>query len=162
MFQVKYIKSLIKVMLAFILACITTFILASVFSTQFVIAYHGVDVSLADRFSMTLADLEGMLTKGKAFTPYSNIIAISLAIAFLVASVARLILKPLAKWAFLIAGGATMAITLGLMYKTFQTIPISGARGLFGFLAQVLAGIAGGWVFTKLIRHEIGSSSLSG
>jgi len=70
----QYVKSLIKIMLAFILACISTFLLASIFSTQFVIAYHGVDVSLADRFSMTFADLYGMLTKGKAFTPYSNII----------------------------------------------------------------------------------------
>jgi len=32
---------------------------------------------------MTFADLNGMVTKGKAFTPYSNIIAIALAIAFL-------------------------------------------------------------------------------
>ncbi len=156
-----YVKSLIKIMLAFIFACISTFILASIFSTQFVIAYHGVDVSLVDRLSMTLADLFGMLTKGKAFTPYSNIIAIALAIAFLFASVARLILKPLAKWAFLIAGGAAMALILGLMYKNFQTIPISGARGIFGFSAQVLAGIVGGWVFTKIINHQFGSPKLS-
>jgi hypothetical protein len=44
-----------------------------------------------------------------------------------------------------------MGTALGLMYMTFQTVPISGARSTLGFISQVVAGAFGGWVFGKII-----------
>ena len=137
-----------RIALGFIAAALTAYVAGSILNTQFVIGAHtlgGEPVSTAfgDRLSMTAADIAGTIL-------YLVIIAVGFAIAFLIASFLKRALPGLAGVAYPIAGAAAIGAALGLMYMQFQTVPVSGARGMFGFLAQMLAGGLGGWVFHTL------------
>ena len=133
----------VRVILAFLAGILTAYLIGVSLNAQFVIAAHGVPVSLGDRLNMTAFDISSMVL-------YLVIIAVGFFIAFLIASLLKRVLPRLAGVAYPIAGAAAIGVALGLMYMKFQTVPVSGARGMFGFLAQMLAGGFGGWVFGKL------------
>ena len=138
----------IRILPGFIAASLAAYVAGSILNTQFVIGAHtigGAPVStgIRDRLSMTLADITGTVL-------YLAIIAIGFAIAFLIASLLKRALPGLAGVAYPIAGATAIGVALGLMYMNFQTVPVSGARGTFGFLAQMLAGGFGGWVFGRI------------
>ena len=133
----------VRVILAFLAGILTAYLIGVSLNAQFVIAAHGVPVSLGDRLNMTAFDISSMVL-------YLVIIAVGFFIAFLIASLLKRLLPGLAGVAYPIAGAAAIGAALGLMYMQFQTVPVSGARGMFGFAAQMLAGGFGGWVFGKL------------
>ena len=141
------LSTIARIFFGFIGAALTTYVIGVVLNAQFVIGAHGVPVSIGDRLSMTAFDISNM-------TLYLIIIAIALALGFVVAAILKRVLPSLASIAYPLAGAAAIATTLGLMYMMFQTVPISGARGLFGFAAQVLAGGLGGWVFGKILNRN--------
>lgn len=126
---------------------VAAYILANIFNSQFVINAHNVPVSFADRFNMTMFDLSNMYL-------YLVIILVSFLIAFGIAALLKRFLPKLSTVAYPIAGAAAIATALGLMYITFQTVPISGARSTLGFLSQVLAGGVGGWVYGKILTRQ--------
>lgn len=126
---------------------VAAYILANIFNSQFVINAHNVPVSFADRFNMTMFDLSNMYL-------YLVIILVSFLIAFGIAALLKRFLPKLSAVAYPIAGAAAIATALGLMYMTFQTVPISGARSMLGFLSQVLAGGFGGWVYGKILLRS--------
>ena len=135
----------IRILPGFIAASLAAYVAGSILNTQFVIGAHtigGAPVStgIGDRLTMTLADITGTVL-------YLAIIAIGFAIAFLIARSLKRVLPGLAGVAYPIAGAAAISVALGLMYMQFQTVPVSGARSMFGFAAQMLAGGFGGWVF---------------
>jgi len=141
-------QRLLKILPGFIAAAVSAYLLGSIFNTQFVIGAHTLggeplSTGFGDRLNMTLADIIGTAL-------YLVIIAIGFAIAFIIASLLKRVLPALASVAYPIAGAAAIGVALGLMYMNFQTVPISGARSTVGFLAQMLAGAFGGWVFGKL------------
>jgi hypothetical protein len=79
------------------------------------------------------------------------VIVLALLVGFLVAWPMKRVLKPIAPFAYPIAGAAAIALALYLMSKQFYgTTPIAGARGALGFTLQCLAGAAGGYVFAAL------------
>lgn len=125
---------------------IATYLLANIFNSQFVINAHNVSVSISDRFNMTMFDLSNMYL-------YLVIILVSFLIAFGIAAILKRFLPRLSTIAYPIAGAAAIGTALGLMYVTFQTVPISGARSTLGFLSQVIAGGFGGWVYGKLLMR---------
>lgn len=129
--------------LGLLAGAIVTYVLGTALNSQFVMNAHGVPVSWGDRLNMTLFDISNMLA-------YLAIIAVSFVIAFLIAKVTKRFLPNMADVAYPIAGAAAMGTALGLMYLLFQTVPISGARSLPGFLAQMVAGGVGGWIFGKV------------
>ena len=129
--------------LGLLAGAIVTYVLGTAVNSQFVINAHGVPVSWGDRLNMTLFDISNMLA-------YLAIIAVSFLIAFLIARIIKRFLPNMANIAYPIAGAAAMGTALGLMYVMFQTVPISGARSTLGFLAQMAAGGAGGWIFAKV------------
>ena len=133
----------IRVFFGFVAAALTAYGAGSVLNTQFVIGAHGVPVSLGDRLNMTAFDVSNM-------TLYLIIIAFGFALAFIIAAILKRFLPGLAAIAYPLAGAVAIGTALGLMYMNFQTVPISGARSTFGFLAQMLAGALGGWVFHTL------------
>lgn len=146
-----------RTLLGFVAAALTAYVAASILNTQFVIGAHTlggtpVPTSVADRLSMTGADI---LNTGL----YLVIIAVGFAIAFVVASLLKRVLPGLASVAYPIAGATAIGVALGLMYLNFQTVPLSGARGTFGFTAQMLAGAFGGWVFSLIIQKDQGSTA---
>ncbi|MEO0440246.1 MAG: hypothetical protein AAF067_05155 [Pseudomonadota bacterium] len=129
--------------LGLLAGAIVTYVLGTALNSQFVMNAHGVPVSWGDRLNMTLFDISNMLA-------YLAVIAVSFLIAFLIAKVIKRFLPNMADVAYPIAGAAAMGAALGLMYIVFQTVPISGARSLAGFVAQMAAGGVGGWVFGKV------------
>lgn len=132
-----------RILLGFIASAITAYIIGTALNTQFVISGHGVPVGLGDRLNMTAFDISNMRL-------YLPVILLGFAIAFLIASVLKRFLPSFASIAYPLAGAAAIGGALGLMYLNFQTVPISGARGTYGFIAQMLAGALGGYVFAKL------------
>lgn len=143
----------IRFVLGLLGGALATYIFGTAVNSQFVMNAHGVPVAWGDRLNMTLFDISSML-------PYFVIIAVSFLIAFLIAALLKRFLPRLANIAYPIAGAAAIGAALGLMYLTFQTIPISGARSTFGFLAQMAAGALGGWVFGKIAQKKALPSGL--
>lgn len=126
---------------------VAAYLLGSILNSQFVINAHPVPVSFGDRFNMTMFDISNMGL-------YLAIILIAFLIAFLIAALLKRFLPKLSAMAYPIAGAAGIGTALGLMYIMFQTVPISGARSAVGFLSQMLAGAAGGWIFGKILTRD--------
>lgn len=136
-----------RFVLGLLIGALVTYVFGTSINSQFVMNAHSIPVALSDRFNMTMFDISNML-------PYFVIIAVSFLFAFLIAAILKRFLPNLAAIAYPIAGAAAMGTALGLMYIMFQTIPISGARSILGFLAQMLAGGLGGWVFGRIANRS--------
>lgn len=142
-------KGVLRFILGLIGGSIVAYILASIINTQFVLGPYDVPITFADRFNMTMFDISNMWL-------YLPVIAMALLIGFSIAALLKRLLPKLAAVAYPIAGGSAIAVTLGLMYIFFQTIPISGARSIEGYLGQVFAGAIGGFVFAKIfVRSKV-------
>ncbi len=128
---------------AFVAATLLTSVLASIFSTQFVIAglqSIGVDIPFATRISMTVGDL-AML----------RILLITVAACFLIGfPVAGFCVSKLpgsrTAW-FALGGGVALIAALLLLSAAAGGMPVAGARTTAGLLFQGAAGAAGGWCF---------------
>lgn len=132
---------------AFAAAVLAGFLAASFLHSQFVLAglsRVGADIGLDDRLRMTGGDLAGLLPS------YGGVLAVALALGFLVAWAAKRWLKPLAPVAYPLAGAAAVAAALWLMRLQFEMTPVAGARGTWGFLAQCAAGALAGALFARL------------
>lgn len=138
---------LLRIILGYIAAVISAYVVGTALNAQFVMDAHGVPIGLGERLNMTAFDISNM-------TLYAIIIAVGFAIAFVIAAILKRFLPSLAGVAYPIAGAAAIGVALGLMYMNFQTVPISGARGTFGFLAQMLSGALGGWLFGKILAQR--------
>jgi hypothetical protein len=133
---------------AFPVAFAAAFAGVSLAHTQFVLAgLSGVGAapSLAETVHTSIADLEGL------FPSLGPVLAIALAIGFLVAAGLKRVLKPLAGVAYPIAGFAAMATALIAMRISFHSTPLAGARGPEGFVVICLMGALGGLVFSALL-----------
>ncbi len=143
--------------LGLIFTTVTGFILAIVAATVTGVSFHtysvlgrltalGVSIPFGDRLRVMEQDLIGLAPT------YSVIIAIALAVSFLVAA----ILKPragfIAPFAYPMAGGAGVAVALLAMHYLYNgATPIAGARGALGFSLQSVAGALGGLVFSFIL-----------
>lgn len=128
---------------ALLVAALSTYVVAVIANSQFVMGAYDVPISFAERLNMTAFDVSNMW-------PYFIIILVALLLGFLIATLVKRMASGLSRYAFPIAGAAAIGATLGLMYLQFQTIPISGARSALGFASQVLAGGLGGWIFARI------------
>lgn len=132
----------------FVGAVVVAGVVASVFSTQFVIAgLQGIDVEVPflTRLSMTVDDF-GILS---AMIP-------ALAACFLPGFLVAGLLWPRVPggrtfW-FVLAGGTALVTELLIMQANFDLMPIAGARSTFGLLMQGVAGAFGGWLFARGTR----------
>lgn len=138
------VKKTLVWIIALLLGALGTYVLGVIANAQFVIGAHNVPVSLGDRINMTAFDVSNMWL-------YYAIIVIALVLGFAIAAVVKRFLPSLARIAYPVAGAAALGMVLGLMYMQFQTIPISGARGGFGIVAQMIAGGIGGWIFARIL-----------
>ena len=137
-----------KIVLVFILSVIIATLVASLFSTQFVIAAlenSGAQVGWGDRLDMTLYDL------GHLGLVYGIFISIGLLVAFLVAGLVHHFAKTKRPLIYVVAGMACFVVMLYLMQAVFFGVPIiAGARSTMGLAFQALAGGIAGYVFAKL------------
>jgi len=132
------------------MATIFAFVLASVFHSQFVMAELtsvGVNISFNDRLSMSMDDLIGL------YPTYAVVIAISLLLAFSIATLFLKFVKYSPSLMYFISGGLGIIVALLAMHPIIDATLIAGARSAFGFACQALAGAIGGWVFS-LLRVE--------
>ncbi len=145
------LQVIFRVLLAFLASVIVTFVFASVFHTQNVLASLqelGVEISPSTRLSTTFRDMVGLASL------YALMISIALLIGFIIAFVLKRLLTPLAPIAYPLAGAVAIGTMLWLMNIQFNATPIAGARGFIGFSLQMLAGALGGLVFALLPRQR--------
>ena len=139
------VKRFLHYATVFLGAVVVAGVVASVFSTQFVIAglqSIDVDIPLATRLSMTVDDF-GILS---AMLP-------AVAACFLPGFLVAGLLWPRAPggrtgW-FVLAGGVALVTELLIMQASFDLMPIAGARSTSGLLMQGVAGALGGLVFAR-------------
>ena len=137
---------LTRILPSFLVSWLLTFTLASLFHSQYVVnqlVNVGVVVGFNDRVNLTLEDWLGLLQT------YGAIIAIALAIAFLVTWLIAKKVKKQGAQLFVIAGIVAFATALIAIESIMNITIIAGARG-WGFYMQLLAGALGGYVFAKL------------
>jgi len=133
-------------LIALLVASLTTALIGSVFSSQFVISELisvGAEIPFSDRLSMTVDDF-GILP---------SLIPLTL-VCFVVAfSIGSLCIKYIGGnriiW-YIVAGAAGLITTLLVMKAVLIVTGIAGTRSTFGLLSFGLAGAIGGWVFAKL------------
>jgi hypothetical protein len=137
---------------AWLLAALATYVISSTLATQSVIANlgrMGVQVPLGQRLSTTIQDLAGM---SSMFLP---LIAFSLLIAFVVASILSRWLAP-RRTALFILAGFTGVIALHLILEAMLGItPVAAARTAGGLLLQGVGGAVGGWLFIGIISNSV-------
>jgi len=134
--------------LIFLLSVVIASVLASIFSTQFVLsdlAKAGAPVGLSDRMSMTVYDA---LNLPKL---YGIFIFITLLIAFPAAGLVFNKMKIKRTFIYIVAGCVGFLVMLILMKGAFFGVDlIAGARSITGKLFQALAGGVAGYVFARL------------
>lgn len=141
-------KTVIRLFIALIGAVIATSLLASMSSSQFVVAglqEVGTVIPIRDRLSMTLSDFAIL----KALCP---IVAVCFLLGFIVAGLAnRYIGGNRTTW-YIAAGFCAFIATLLILSAVFQLAPVAGARSNLGMFFMGLAGAVGGWAFANLSR----------
>lgn len=140
-------KRWIRTVLAWALAVLSAYALATLAATQSVISRldgMGIPVSFAERLSMSAQDLLGMSSL------YLPLIAVALLLAWPVAGWLGRRSPEKRTLLFALAGGtALLCIHLALNWS-FDITLVAVARTPLGLLSQVLAGAAAGYVYTRL------------
>jgi len=137
-----------RVLIALLLASLTTAIIGSVFSSQFVIAELisiGAEIPLSTRISMTLDDF-GILPALILLT------AVCFVVAFTIAALCNKYIGGKRLVWYIAAGAIGLMTTLLIMKAVVLVTAIAGTRSAFGFLSFGLAGAMGGWLFATLTR----------
>ena len=147
--------------LIFILCVVIATVLASIASTQFVLAdlaTAGAPVDLGTRLSMTVYDV---INLGPS---YGIFIAIALLLAFLASGWASKKTGMSRSLIYCVAGGVSFIVMFFCMKAAFFGIDlIAGSRSGLGKGAQALAGVIAGFIFAKLTppKHTSDVKSLS-
>lgn len=136
--------------LIFILSVVLATVIASFFSTQFVIgdlAKVGAPIGFSERLSMTAYDAVNL---GKL---YGVFIFIGLFIAFLAAGLFYKITQTKRPLIYVVAGMVCFIVMLQLMKAVFFGVPIiAGARSGVGLIFQALAGGIAGLFFANFTK----------
>jgi len=131
----------------YLAAVVVAYLLASVVATQSVVSSlsgMGVDLSFAERATMTLRDIGGM---AGMFLP---MIAFGLLIAFMATA---LICHYWNQWRtplYIIAGAAALVCVHLALNLAFGITPVAIARTTTGLGLQALAGAVGGYTYVYL------------
>jgi hypothetical protein len=137
--------AVIRTILAYLLSVIVTYILASSFYTQQVIAKMsavGAEYSAQQQIDTYMANFAGLWQLGA-------MIAVAFLTAFAAAFAVKRVVKPLAPVAYPIAGAAAILVMLSAIEQVLGggAGVIGGARDAVGLSLQAFAGLLGGAVF---------------
>jgi hypothetical protein len=141
----------LRYLIAFIISVMAASIIASMFSTQFVVASLrelGVEIPTATRLAMTFGDLASVRFLGIIF-------GMCFLIGFIVAAVAKHYVGGSRLSWYTVAGGLSYTATLLLIEQILQLMPIAGARTIEGMFTQGLAGAMGGFIFAQLTKPKL-------
>lgn len=142
---------MIKTLKAFIPATLLAFVLASVLSTQMILANvqaMGLDVSMGVRFATTLQDLVGMASSYLILITIAFILALPVATWFSRRSPGRSAVL------YALAGFVAIGVLHFALQAALSIHPVPVTRTLPGLLGQCLAGAAGGWCFHLLRERD--------
>lgn len=150
LFEMDMLIRVVSHVIKWVIACLIAVVLAVISQTQFVLArlsQLGADVSIGDRLSTTLFDIQHL----GSF--YGLFIAVALGIAFLVSGLLYHFIKFGRPIIYAVAGGTAIFVLLFSMKTAFFNIHIiAGARDFFGISLQVIIGILAGLIFARLTR----------
>ena len=138
---------MLRWLIGWLAATVVTYVLGASFMTQVVLfdlGSLGVDVPLGPRIATTAFDIQGLASS------YLPLIAIALLIAFAIATLLARFLPKHRVPLLLLAGASSVGVLIGIMTLVFGLNPLSGTRDLSGMALQMLAGLAGAWVFLKV------------
>ena len=139
-------KKIVIICLSWLISALVCFALASIAHSQFVVAGLvglGIEISIADRVAMTLADMRGLLLG------YGSVLGIALGLGFGLVAAGSKWLRPLPEFCYPLAGFIAVATALTAMQPLLEVTLIAGARGAPGFITQCLAGLVAGWAFKR-------------
>lgn len=142
----------IKVIGAYFAAVLLTFVLASIFATQFILSNlqdMGMTVTLSDRISATLHDIGGL---SEIYLP---LVAISFIISLPLAAGVIKFAPNLRLVGYVVAGAIGLVAVHLIMKAVLGLTGIAATRTVMGLLSQGLAGAFGGYLFywlTGLLR----------
>lgn len=139
--------SILRLACFFILAGLTTEILAAIFHTQFVLnslIAIGAEVSFGTRIGTTAQDILGLAPT------YGLFIFAGLGIGFVVAALVIRRAPRLLFLGYISAGAVAMLCVVILMHEVLEISALAGARSVSGLLFQGVAGAVGGYVFALL------------
>ena len=143
---------MLRWLIAWLAASVVAYALGSILMTQVVLGSLGrfdIAVDAGSRSSMTLFDLMALTSS------YLPLIAIALLLGFAVATGLSRLMPAERRFLFLLAGGSSVGTMLGIMTLTFGMNPLAGARGVLGVGLQMLAGVAGAWIFILLTPESL-------
>ena len=135
---------MIRTLIDFIAATVCTFVLASLFHTQFVLyelTKLGVLIDTSTRLKTSVEDFFGLLPA------YGSAILVALLLGFLVVKAIAKLTKVNLNYLYPIAGATALLVALMAMQPILNITLIAGAREPLGLTMQCLAGLFGGWVF---------------
>jgi hypothetical protein len=136
-----------KRLLAFIVAAMVTYLIASASATAGVLgnlSEMGFVVSFGDRIATTLADIAGLLP---LFLP---LLAIALLLGFLVTGLIARWQPSWRSFGYPLAGFAAVIVLHLTLKAVLGVTPIVATREVGGLLMQGIAGAAGGYAFYYL------------
>ena len=140
---------IVRILVSWLIAVIVTTAGISVIHSlriQSGLAELGVELPLGLRLSTIGRDFIGLAPALGA------VVAIALAIGFVVAALLRPRLPSLAWIAYPLAGGVAIVVALVAMKYSFDITPIAGARGALGLPLFGLVGAVGGWIFARAFK----------
>ncbi|KJS07223.1 MAG: hypothetical protein VR73_09265 [Gammaproteobacteria bacterium BRH_c0] len=147
----------IRALLAWAACVLTTYVLASLMQTGFVLtALHSAGAQLPPGIILrtVLHDLYG-LAFNALFVSYLLLIVIGFVIALPVAALLKKWTHARALVIYPLAGAVLMGSMLGLAKMAFYGLSLyAGTRGPAGLACQMLAGAAGGLVFALINREK--------
>lgn len=134
---------------AYAVAVMTTYVLAVVGATQWLLANigaFGYPVTPGERLLTTGQDLLGMLPS------YGLMIAVTIGLGLAVAAALAKLLPGLRGFGLVTGGAAAILCLHLLLQQVFSVSPIWAAQSLGGLLAQGLAGGVGGYLYYLMRR----------
>lgn len=150
------IRFLGKRLAIYLSAVVAAYLLAAAAATQSVVsslAGMGVELSLAQRLSMTLTDIAGM---AGMFLP---MVAFGLLVAFMATA---LICRYLSRWRiplYVLAGASALVCIHLLLHLAFGITPVAAARTAGGLMLQSIAGAVGGLTYVLLSNTKFANTS---
>jgi hypothetical protein len=140
----------LRLVIDFIAAVLSCYVLASLFHTQFVLyelSKLDVVIDFKTRLSTSAEDLVGL------FPAYGSAIALALLLAFLVVKLINKLSPLKSAMLYPLAGALAIFTALMAMQPILNITLIAGAREPLGIAMQCIAGLFGGWVFMHQ-RHK--------
>jgi hypothetical protein len=138
---------LLKIIMAFFFAVVTSHLLTSIVGTQFVLANirsYGLTVSMSDRFTATVHDIHGLVPT------LPMLIGVTFLVAFMVAAVGHRFLHGDRKYWYMAAGFTSLPAAMMLIKATLGANPFAAAGSVAGLLFIGICGLAGACLFARL------------